>query len=72
LEHADLDLDHVEPTGVFRGVSSASRWWRPVIDNLGPALQMQPAESSLTELVGRMRNDCHHIGERIKRSATTV
>jgi cell division protein FtsZ len=39
------------------------------IDNLGPARQAQPAERSLTELAGRLRNDSRQIGDRIERSA---
>jgi cell division protein FtsZ len=39
------------------------------IDNLGPARQTQPAESSLTELAGRLRNDSRRIADRIERSA---
>jgi cell division protein FtsZ len=39
------------------------------IDNLGPARQRQPAESSLTELAGRLRNDSRRIADRIERSA---
>jgi len=40
------------------------------IDNLGPALQTQPAaETSLTELAGRLRNDSRRIADRIERSA---
>jgi cell division protein FtsZ len=35
------------------------------IDNLGPARQAQPAESSLTEFAGRLRNDSRHIADRI-------
>ena len=37
------------------------------IDNLSPA--RQTAESSLTELAGRLRNDSHRIADRIERSA---
>ncbi len=39
------------------------------IDNLGSARQTQPAESSLTELAGRLRNDSRRIADRIERSA---
>jgi cell division protein FtsZ len=39
------------------------------IDNLDPARQTQPAESSLTELAGRLRNDSRRIAGRIERSA---
>jgi cell division protein FtsZ len=39
------------------------------IDNLGPAHQTQPAESSLTKLAGRLRNDSRGIADRIERSA---
>src|SRR5216683_158267 len=39
------------------------------IDNLGPARQTQPAESSLTELAGRLRNDSRRVADRIERSA---
>jgi cell division protein FtsZ len=39
------------------------------IDNLGAARKTQPAESSLTELAGRLRNDSHRIADRIERSA---
>ena len=35
----------------------------------GPARQTQPAESSLTELAGRLRNDGRRIADRIERSA---
>src|SRR3989442_5014587 len=38
------------------------------IDNLGPARQTQPAENSLTELAGRLRNDGRRIADRIERS----
>jgi cell division protein FtsZ len=38
------------------------------IDNLGPARQTQPAESSLAELAGRLRNDSRRIADRIERS----
>lgn len=41
------------------------------IDNLGPALETQPAESSFAELAV-MRHDYHHIADRIERGATTV
>src|SRR6201994_3644202 len=33
------------------------------IDNLGPALQTQPAESSFTELAGRLGSDSHRIAD---------
>jgi cell division protein FtsZ len=39
------------------------------IDNLGPARQTQPAESSLTELASRLRNDSRRIADRIEHSA---
>jgi cell division protein FtsZ len=39
------------------------------IDHLGPARQAQPAESSLTELAGRLRNDSRRIADRIERRA---
>ncbi len=39
------------------------------IDNLGPAHQTQPAESSLAELAGRLRNDRRRIADRIEHSA---
>jgi len=39
------------------------------IDNLGSARNTQPAESSLTEITGRLRNDSRRIGDRIERSA---
>jgi cell division protein FtsZ len=39
------------------------------IDNLDPARQTQPAENSLTELAGRLRNDSRRIAGRIERSA---
>jgi cell division protein FtsZ len=39
------------------------------IDNLDPARQTQPAESLLTELAGRLRNDSRGIADRIERSA---
>ena len=38
------------------------------IDNLGAARQAQPAESSLTDLAGRLSNDRRRITERIERS----
>src|SRR6202040_1583066 len=37
------------------------------IDNLGAALQ--PAESSLTDLAGRLRNDNRRVADRIERRA---
>jgi cell division protein FtsZ len=40
------------------------------IDNTGAAHQIQPAESALRELVGKLRNDGHRIAERIERPAT--
>ncbi len=39
------------------------------IDNLDPAPHAQPAESSLTELAGRLRNDSRRIAGRMERSA---
>src|SRR6202051_2146498 len=39
------------------------------IDNLDPARQAQTAQSSLTELAGRLRNDSRRIADRIERSA---
>jgi cell division protein FtsZ len=39
------------------------------IDNLGTTLQTQPAESSLTELAVRLRNDNRRIADRIERNA---
>jgi len=39
------------------------------IDNTGTAHQIQPAESALKELVGKLRNDSHRIAERIERPA---
>jgi len=39
------------------------------IDNTGAAHQIQPAESALRELVGKLRNDGHRIAERIGRPA---
>jgi cell division protein FtsZ len=39
------------------------------IDNLDPARQTQPAESSLTELSGRLSNDRHRGAEWIEHSA---
>src|SRR4030081_846931 len=39
------------------------------IDNLDPARQIQPAQSSLTELAGRLRNDSSRIADRIERRA---
>src|SRR4030081_3193039 len=38
------------------------------IDNLGSARQTQPAESSLTELAGRLRNDSRRVADRIERN----
>jgi cell division protein FtsZ len=39
------------------------------IDNTGATHQIQPAESALKELVGKLRNDGHRIAERIGRPA---
>ena len=39
------------------------------IDNTGAAHQIQPAESALKDLVGKLRNDSHRIAERIERPA---
>ena len=39
------------------------------IDNAGTAHEMQPAESTLTELAGKLRNDSRRIADRIERSA---
>jgi cell division protein FtsZ len=39
------------------------------IDNLDPALQTPPAETSLTQLAGKLRNDSRRIADRIERSA---
>jgi cell division protein FtsZ len=39
------------------------------IDNLDPALQAQPAESSLPELAGRLRDDSRQIADLIGRGA---
>jgi cell division protein FtsZ len=39
------------------------------IDNTGTAHPIQPAESALKELVGKLRNDSHRIAERIERPA---
>ncbi|MCK1728597.1 cell division protein FtsZ [Bradyrhizobium sp. 142] len=39
------------------------------IDNLDPAQQTQPAESPLTQLAGRLRNDSRRIADRIERGA---
>ncbi|HVQ81436.1 MAG TPA: cell division protein FtsZ [Pseudolabrys sp.] len=39
------------------------------IDNTSAAHQIQPAESALKELVGKLRNDSHRIAERIERPA---
>jgi cell division protein FtsZ len=39
------------------------------IDNAGPMHQMQPAESALTELAGKLRNDSRRIADRIERPA---
>ena len=39
------------------------------IDNTGAAHQIQPAESALKELVGKLRNDSHRMAERIERPA---
>jgi len=38
------------------------------IDNLDPARQIQPAQSSLTELAGRLSNDSRRIADRIERN----
>jgi cell division protein FtsZ len=40
------------------------------IDNLGPARLTQPAESSLTELAGRLPNDSSRIADQIERSTS--
>ena len=39
------------------------------IDNTGAAHQVQPAESALTELAGKLRNESHRITDWIERSA---
>jgi cell division protein FtsZ len=39
------------------------------LNNVGPARQTQAAESSLTELAGRLRNDSRRIADRIEPSA---
>ncbi|MCK1480869.1 cell division protein FtsZ [Bradyrhizobium sp. 197] len=39
------------------------------IDNLDPALQTPPSETSLTQLAGKLRNDSRRIADRIERSA---
>ena len=39
------------------------------IDNLDPARNTPPAESSLTEITGRLRSDSRRIADRIERSA---
>ncbi|MCP3370183.1 cell division protein FtsZ [Bradyrhizobium cajani] len=39
------------------------------IDNLDPAQQTPPAETSLTQLAGRLRNDSRRIADRIERGA---
>jgi cell division protein FtsZ len=39
------------------------------IDNLDPARQIQPAQSSLTELAGRLSDDRRRIADRVERSA---
>ena len=39
------------------------------IDNTSAAQHMQPAESALKELAGKLRNDSHRIAERIERPA---
>ncbi|GLR83871.1 cell division protein FtsZ [Bradyrhizobium iriomotense] len=39
------------------------------IDNLDAAQQTEPAESPLTQLAGRLRNDSRRIADRIERSA---
>ncbi|XSC02467.1 cell division protein FtsZ [Bradyrhizobium sp. McL0616] len=39
------------------------------IDNVDPALQTPPAETSLTQLAGRLRNDSRRIADRIERGA---
>jgi cell division protein FtsZ len=38
------------------------------IDNLGPAREVQPAESSFSELAGRLRNDSRRIADQIEHS----
>ena len=40
------------------------------IDNTSAAYQMQPAESALTELAGKLRNESRRIADRIEPSAT--
>jgi cell division protein FtsZ len=40
------------------------------IDNLGSGREKQPAESSLTDLAGRLSNDRRRIAERIERSVS--
>ncbi|MEH2528695.1 cell division protein FtsZ [Bradyrhizobium sp. AZCC 1620] len=40
------------------------------IDNLSPARQSQPAESSLTDLAGRLSNDRRRTADRIERSVS--
>jgi cell division protein FtsZ len=40
------------------------------IDNTGAAHQMQPAESALTELASKLRNDSRRIADRIEPSVT--
>jgi cell division protein FtsZ len=39
------------------------------IDNLGPVRNAPPAESSLKEITGRLRNDSRRLADRIERSA---
>ena len=42
------------------------------IDNTGAAHQIQPAESALKELVGKLRNDSHRMAEPIERAASPL
>ena len=39
------------------------------IDNLGSAREKQPAERSLNQLAGKLRNDTRRIGDRVEPSA---
>ena len=52
--------------------SSASQWWRPASTIAGPTYQMQPAESALTELAGKLRNDSRRIADRSELSAAAA
>src|SRR3981081_369710 len=70
-EEADQDANIIVGASFDETLEGIVRVWVVAtgIDNLGPARQTQPAESSLTELAGRLRNDSRRIADRIERSA---